>query len=179
MSQTIPSNTILLPLYIYPHPGAWDPLYSAYPDPHFCIHILTNTPSIATYPNLHFIVIINPHNGPGTVPWWPNEDYIREIPRLNTLPNVTTLGYVRATYCKRDLESVLEDIETYAERGRAGEELKVDGTFVDETVNLCSEEAKSFLDAIDRKVEESIGMTGKRLVCCQPEIGNRNMMVKC
>ena len=80
---------------------------------------------------------------------------------------MTTLGYVRATYCKRDLEGVLEDIETYAERGRADDGLKVDGIFVDESVNLYSEEAKSYLDAIDRKVGNSIGTTGNRLVCCQ------------
>jgi hypothetical protein len=162
MSQTANSSKVLLPLYVYPHSGAWDPLYIAYnPSPSFTS--CTNICSVAAHPELEFLVIINPNSGPGSAPWWPNEDYIREIPRLNTLPNVTTLGYVRATYCKRDLKDVLEDIETYAERGQQDGILKLDGIFVDETVNLYTKEARGYLDAIDRKVEENIGVDGRRL----------------
>jgi hypothetical protein len=140
------------------------PLHCVLLSPCLSLHSSTYTSRIAAYPNLEFLVIINPNSGPGAAPWWPNGDYIREIPRLNELPNVTTLGYVRATYCKRDLKDVLEDIQTYAERGRKDAGLRVDGIFVDETVNLYSKEAKGYLDVIDRKVEESIGVTGSRLV---------------
>jgi hypothetical protein len=165
MSQTTTPSKILLPLYIYPHPGAWEPIYTAYSVlsfPH--LHPSTYTSSITVHRDLQFLVIVNPNSGPGAAPWWPNEDYIREIPRLNALRNVTTLGYVRVTYCKRDLEETLEDIETYAGRGRKDDGARVDGIFVDETVNIYSKEAKLYLDAIDRKVEESIGVAGNRLV---------------
>ena len=95
------------------------------------------------------------------------------MPRLNAQPNVTIVGYVRATYCKRSLDDVFEDIETYAERslesGLKG--LEVQGIFVDETVNLHSEEAKRYLDQIDRKVKETMGIGGDRLVSVGPACG--------
>jgi hypothetical protein len=119
---------------------------------------------VAAFPDLQFLVIINPNSGPGAAPWWPNEDYIREIPRLNALPNVTTLGYVRATYCKRPLQDVLEDIETYDRRGREDIRYRVDGIFLDETVNLYSEEAKRYLDTVDRRARDLMGLAGRELV---------------
>ncbi|RMZ70609.1 cell surface [Pyrenophora seminiperda CCB06] len=133
-------SSILLPLYIYPCPNAWEPLYTA----------------IAKHPHLQFLAIINPNSGPGAAPWWPNEDYIREIARLNALPNVKTLGYICATYCKRSLDAALDDIDIYGERGRKDAHQRVDGVFVDETVNLYSDEAKKWLDAVDRKVAHSL-----------------------
>jgi hypothetical protein len=175
MSQTATPCRVLLPLYVYPHSGAWDPLYTAYdPSPSFTPP--TNVFSVAAHPDLDLLVIINPNSGPGAAPWWPNEDYIREIPRLNALPNVTTLGYVRATYCKRGLEDVLEDIETYAKRGRQEESLKVDGIFVDETVNLYSKEAKAYLDAIDEKVGESIRVDRRRLASRPSQFCDRSVI---
>src|SRR3954452_15888951 len=98
--------------------------------------------SIAQHPDVQFLVIINPNSGPGAAPWWPNADYVREIPRLNALPNVKTLGYICATYCKRSLDAALDDIDTYGARGRKDARQGVDGIFVDETVNLYSDEAK-------------------------------------
>ncbi|KAG9194725.1 hypothetical protein G6011_04760 [Alternaria panax] len=151
MSQKSQSK-VLLPLYIYPHPGAWDPLYTA----------------AAAYPCLQFFVIVNPNSGPGVAPWWPNEDYVREIPRLNALPNVTTLGYVQVAYCKRPIQDVLEDIETYHRRSEQDDRLSVDGIFVDETVNLYSEEAKKYLDAIDRRARTLIGVVENRMVIHNP-----------
>ncbi|OAG20231.1 hypothetical protein CC77DRAFT_989826 [Alternaria alternata] len=141
MSQFSQSK-VLLPLYIYPQVGAWDPLYTA----------------VAANPCVRFVVIINPNSGPGAAPWWPNEDYVREIARLNALPNVTTLGYVRVAYCRRPVQDVLEDIETYRRRAREDDRLRVEGIFVDETVNLYSEEAKKYLDAIDRRARTLIGV---------------------
>ncbi|KAF1934962.1 hypothetical protein EJ02DRAFT_460788 [Clathrospora elynae] len=149
-----PRSKILLPLYIYPHPGAWDPLYT----------------TISANPHLHFLIIINPNSGPGAAPWWPNPDYIREIPRLNAFPNVTTLGYVRATYCERPVEDLFADIEAYAERSndKAHPGLGVQGIFVDETVNLYTEDAKRYLDSIDQKVERSFGFSSDRMAVHNP-----------
>lgn len=122
--------------------------------------------SISAHPDLEFFIIINPNSGPGDAPWWPNEDYVREIPRLNACPNVVTLGYVRATYCKRPLEDVFEDIDTYAVRAEdvAFPGLGLQGVFVDETVNLYSEDAKKYLDQVDQKVKKSQGIAGRKLV---------------
>jgi hypothetical protein len=119
---------------------------------------------VAAFPDLQFLVIINPNSGPGAAPWWSNEDYIREIPRLNALPNVTTLGYVRASYCRRPLQDVLGDIETYDRRGREDSRYRVDGIFLDETVNLYSEEAKRYLDNVDRRARDLMGIAGRELV---------------
>ncbi|CAN9105369.1 unnamed protein product [Alternaria alternata] len=146
MSQFSQSK-VLLPLYIYPQVGAWDPLYTA----------------VAANPCVRFVVIINPNSGPGAAPWWPNEDYVREIARLNALPNVTTLGYVRVAYCRRPVQDVLEDIETYRRRAREDDRLRVEGIFVDETVNLYSEEAKKYLDAIDRRARTLIGVVENKM----------------
>lgn len=117
-------------------------------------------------PELQFLIIINPNSGPGDAPWWPNEDYVREIPRLNACPNVVTLGYVRVTYCNRPIEEVFQDIETYAERSEniVHSGLELQGIFVDETVNLYSDEAKQYLDRIDEKVKESSGIGGNKQV---------------
>ena len=122
--------------------------------------------SISAYPNLEFLIIVNPNSGPGAAPWWPNEDYVRELPRLNAHPSVTTIGYIRATYCQRPVEDVARDIEAYAMRSGSEEfpGLQVQGIFVDETVNLFSGEAKRYLDGIDRKVKENNGIDGNRIV---------------
>jgi hypothetical protein len=146
----VPRSTVLFPLYIYPDPCAWNPLYDA----------------ISSNPNLQFVVIVNPNSGPGAPPWWPNADYVREIPKLNSYANVQTVGYIRTTYCKRPIEEVLADIGTYArwyqEEGVRG--LGVSGIFFDETTNMYSEEIKEYLDAISLHVKETQGILGGRLV---------------
>ncbi|RII16917.1 hypothetical protein CUC08_Gglean003365 [Alternaria sp. MG1] len=125
-------------------------------------------PLVAANPCVRFVVIINPNSGPGAAPWWPNEDYVREIARLNALPNVTTLGYVRVAYCRRPVQDVLEDIETYGRRAREDDRLRVEGIFVDETVNLYSEEAKKYLDAIDRRARTLIGVVENKMMIHNP-----------
>ncbi|KAF1919939.1 Spherulation-specific family 4 [Ampelomyces quisqualis] len=143
-------STILLPLYIYPKKGAWDHLYAA----------------ISQNPDLKFLIIINPNSGPGAAPWWPNEDYVREIPRLNAYANVQVVGYVRATYCKRSIDEVCKDVQTYADRSSIG--LEVQGIFVDETTNLYSSRAKRYLDQIDEIVKAIDGIGGERITIHNP-----------
>ncbi|KAH8724894.1 Spherulation-specific family 4 [Phaeosphaeriaceae sp. PMI808] len=147
-------SSILLPLYVYPHPGAWDPLYAA----------------ITAHPNLQFLIIINPNSGPGNAPWWPNADYVREIPRLNAYPNVQLVGYVRATYCKRSINDVLQDVRTYATRPKdnSNAKLEIQGIFVDETVNLYSPHSKQYLDDIDRTVKTDTGIGGNKITIHNP-----------
>ncbi|KAF2709035.1 hypothetical protein K504DRAFT_433822 [Pleomassaria siparia CBS 279.74] len=150
MSLT-PKSSVLLPLYIYPDHGAWDVLHT----------------TIVENPTLDFIIIVNPNSGPGAPPWWPNADYVREIPKLSAQPNVQTLGYVATTYCKRPISEVFDDVEMYASWSKTPG-LGVGGIFFDETPNLFSEEVKMYLDAITMRVKESQGIRGQRLVVHNP-----------
>ncbi|PBP24440.1 cell surface spherulin 4-like protein [Diplocarpon rosae] len=141
------TSSILLPLYIYPLPKAWDRLFIV----------------IEKYPTLEFTIIINPNSGPGDEAL-PDEDYRREITRLNRYPNVTLVGYVRVDWCQRDLEKACDEIETYAGWSRHGSgELALQGIFFDETPNLYTAERKLFMDAADCKVKSAAGIMGSRL----------------
>jgi hypothetical protein len=109
---------------------------------------------------------VNPNSGPGVSPWWPNEDYVRDIPRLNKFSNVRIVGYVRTTYCQRPISDVFEDIRLYAKWSRDARNagLRVDGIFFDETPNLYSEEMKTYLDTITQRVKETNEIHGEKLV---------------
>ena len=99
---------------------------------------------IQKYPNLHFIVIVNPNSGPGGRPDLPDEHYQTSVPKLQGHSNVTLLGYVHTSYGKRKLRAVKQDVDTYwrwhelsikSVTGPMG----LDGIFLDETA-LASEE---------------------------------------
>jgi hypothetical protein len=95
--------------------------------------------SIRTYPNVHFIVIINPNSGPGK-PDLPDENYQSAIPQLQGYSNVTLVGYVHASYGAQGLKTSLNDIETYwrwhelstGKKNKALGPMGLDGIFVDE-----------------------------------------------
>jgi hypothetical protein len=127
------------------------------------------------------LIIVNPNSGPGVAPWWPNKDYIREIPLLNAYANVKIVGYVRATYCKRHIEDVFEDIKTYAEWPKNEHliELKVQGVFVDETVNLYSPQVKQYLREIDDAVKMSKGISGDRIVSGTGRVWRSCILTRC
>ncbi|EPE31768.1 cell surface spherulin 4-like protein [Glarea lozoyensis ATCC 20868] len=153
-----PKADILLPLYIYPLPGAWDALHEA----------------IAAYPSLRFTIIVNPNSGPGGASFsLPDEHYAREIPKLNARPNVCTVGYVRVDYCKRSLGEVFQEVATYAGWSRStdretGVTLGLHGIFFDETPNLYSRNVASYLDSVSARVKASEGILGHRLVVHNP-----------
>ncbi|KAF2198388.1 hypothetical protein GQ43DRAFT_164042 [Delitschia confertaspora ATCC 74209] len=145
-----PASNVLLPLYIYPLPGAWEQLYRA----------------LSTYPNLSFTVILNPRNGPGASVF-PDPNYSREIPKLNAQPNITTVGYVRTNYCRRSIKEVCQDVKRYAGWSTIPG-LGVRGVFFDETPNLFSSEVAEYLEEVNRCVKGSEGMLGERLVIHNP-----------
>lgn len=126
------------------------------------------TSSLEANPNLSFIVIINPSNGPGEAGWWPNVDYIREIARLGSYPNVRIVGYVHSTYCSRPIEGVLQDIQTYADRSLEDGKCQVQGIFVDETPNLYTPKTKQYLDTVNTVAWKSAHIGGERLVSPSP-----------
>ena len=109
---------------------------------------------------------MNPNSGPGSPPWWPNVDYVREIPKLNAQPNVQTVGYVATNYCKRSIEEVFNDISAYAKwpSTYSISGLSISGIFFDETPNKFSKETKDYLDKITVRVKDTHGILGNKVV---------------
>lgn len=114
--------SILLPLYIYPSPGSWEPLLTM----------------ASTHSNIDFTVIINPASGPGTDAL-PDENYIAALRSLDNFPNVNLLGYVRCTYGDRDVAEIDEDIAKYGDweaefsnLDDGGLDVTLQGIFLDE-----------------------------------------------
>lgn len=108
---------IILPLYVYPTSGAWDPLYTA----------------ISQNPDAAFTIIINPNSGPGKGKA-PNSDYTKAINQLRATagPNqvVELVGYVPTGYGKRSKDKIKADVRTYSNWPDA---VRPDGIFFDET----------------------------------------------
>ncbi|KAL4794246.1 Spherulation-specific family 4 [Aspergillus venezuelensis] len=119
---------------------------------------MTEYSRIESHPTLPFLIIINPNSGPGDTES-PDENYTREILRLNRYPNVTNIGYVRIDYCRRPLPDVVGEIE------RA---LGMRGIFVDETPNHFDAEKGLYLAEVRRVVKEVDGILGGRLVVHNP-----------
>jgi hypothetical protein len=101
----------------------------------------TDFQSIKEYPNLNFIVVINPNSGPGGCPVLPDEQYCAAIPYLRGFNNVTLLGYVRTSYGKRMIRETVGDIDTYwrwhevsssPSAATCSRTIGVDGIFIDE-----------------------------------------------
>lgn len=87
---------VLLPLYIYPAPGAWRPLWEA----------------ADAHPELDFWVVVNPANGPGEGPL-PDANYVEALARMTARANVRVIGYVHCSYGARVTEDIVADIEAY------------------------------------------------------------------
>ncbi|KAF3761883.1 hypothetical protein M406DRAFT_234055, partial [Cryphonectria parasitica EP155] len=108
---------ILVPLYIYPTPETWAPLYRA----------------ADAQPDLDFYVVVNPANGPG-LGALPDANYVDALARLTALGNVRVIGYVHCSYGRRPVEDIVADVEAYARwEGEMGKTIVVDGIFIDET----------------------------------------------
>lgn len=98
----------------------------------------------------------------------PGHDYEREVPKLVSKPNVTTIGYVRVDYCKKPLHDACEEIDRFAgwvtKHGSDVPGLSVDGIYVDETPNHCSAGRKLYLEALHKHIKGKDGLLGQRLV---------------
>jgi hypothetical protein len=129
-------TALLLPLYIYPAEGAWNPLYKA----------------IEKHPAAEFVVIINPASGPGQGEL-PDSNWIREIKRLNAYGNVRSIGYIAVTYGKRDLDAAKRDIEGYEKWSDGG--LSLQGIFVDETPSFANDHTVEYMRELVETVRES------------------------
>ncbi|KAJ1021929.1 hypothetical protein NDA16_003691 [Ustilago loliicola] len=100
--QSIDTTTprILIPLYIYPLPNAWVPLFTA----------IKNNPSAA------FTVAINPNSGPGNSKA-PDADYAAAIKQLRATAGINQIlelvGYVSTDYGKRAAAEVKADVAKF------------------------------------------------------------------
>lgn len=109
-------TAVVIPLYIYPVPGAWDPLVQ----------------TARANPLVPFVAIVNPNNGPGTTVL-PDASYQAALAALCAEPNITLLGYVHCVWCKRDAPEIESDIDTYAcWAAESGGRFGVRGIFIDE-----------------------------------------------
>ncbi|KAF7893862.1 hypothetical protein EAF00_007376 [Botryotinia globosa] len=91
--------SVLLPLYIYPNPLAWNWLLSTIP----------------LYPSITYNLVINPSSGPGAFNSFPDPSYTDAIASLNAFANVKLLGYVDTAYMHRSVEDVVAEVDTYLE----------------------------------------------------------------
>ena len=108
----MPPPCVIVPLYIYPLKGAWEPLFRA----------------SLRHPQVQFLAIINPNSGPGQDAV-PDASYRAVLRELGRVPNIRPVGYVHCSYGKRSAADIRGEIDTY--RGW-NPEFKLDGIFIDE-----------------------------------------------
>jgi hypothetical protein len=106
---------------------------------------------------VQFTAIVNPHNGPGEGSL-PNEDYTQAIKALNSMDNVRTIGYVATTWCRKDLNSVLDEVARYAGWGNSDSSLALSGIFFDETPTRYAPEYVSYLQKLSQVVRSQRGL---------------------
>ena len=123
---------------------------------------------ISTYPEVNFTVIVNPHNGPGATPI-PDRNYTSEIPKLTAHRNVRVLGYVATTYATRDVNAVLQDVDTYSAWSTHSSipGLSVNGIFFDETPMHFNHTQFDYLEQLYEAVKRSSGLGPDNYVCYQ------------
>lgn len=118
MSQAL-GCSIIVPLYIYPEPSAWDPLFSLLSD----------------FPDQPITLIINPNSGPyhHDLP----KRYLPAIRQLRQSKQVTLLGYIATKWLAKPVDQVIQEIEAYARWSELyGDEVAMDGIFFDECTYL-------------------------------------------
>ncbi|QSZ30125.1 hypothetical protein DSL72_004645 [Monilinia vaccinii-corymbosi] len=154
--SSVPTKAmVLVPLYIYPSPGAWERL----------LQRQVRKWRISTYPELEFIIVVNPHNGPGQSL---DSNYKREIRKLNSYSNVSVVGYVSTAYASRQYSRVLEDVMIFAAWRLEDDALGVRGIFFDETPNQWSTSNATFLGNINTAVKGCSGMGAEPLIIHNP-----------
>ncbi|KAF2177703.1 hypothetical protein K469DRAFT_807023 [Zopfia rhizophila CBS 207.26] len=133
--------SVLLPLYVYPSTGAWEPVYGM----------------ASSYPRVSFTAIVNPHSGPGEGSL-PNENYTQAIQTLNSLENLRTIGYVATTWCTKNVSSVLDEVAVYAGWSSHDPSLAMSGIFFDETPWQHTSEYVTYLQTISQAVHGNPGL---------------------
>lgn len=141
----------VVPLYIYPQPGAWDLL----------------TTSIQANPNVNFQVITNPDSGPGSAQY-PDSTYIAAIANLNSFANVQNICYVHTSWAARPIADVETDISNCAGWANYTDaDIHVDGIFFDEAVAEYDESNAAYMDSITTFAKNALG-AGRDTVVFNP-----------
>ncbi|KAH7395888.1 cell surface spherulin 4-like protein [Cadophora sp. MPI-SDFR-AT-0126] len=160
-----PRSDVLVPLYVYPNPGAWDPLFEA----------------AERYPDLNFTAVVNPASGPGDGPV-PDGNYTRDIPRLNSYPNIRTVGYVSTSWTNRNISLALADISTYSKWATNATipNLGMRGIFLDETPAIWTAESQEYLENIASAISSDPGLGTDPLIIQNPgTIPDQRFMPSC
>ncbi|RDW85886.1 hypothetical protein BP5796_04211 [Coleophoma crateriformis] len=91
--------SILFPLYIYPSPGAWNPIYWA----------LGNNTAVT------FKIVINPNSGPPNAKLGAADlaSYVSAVSVFKKYPNALTYGYVDTNYPNRNDSDIVADIDSW------------------------------------------------------------------
>ena len=134
---------ILLPLYLYPGDGAsaWDPIFS----------------TISSYPQLQFDIVVNPNSGPGTAGGAPTDaNIIDGIQKLNSYPNVQTMGYVLTGHGSRAMSDITADVDTYSQWGSSDSSLRIGGIYFDEVSAETTSAMYSFYQSAAEHARSSI-----------------------
>jgi Spherulation-specific family 4 len=162
-------TTLLVPLYIYPDPGSWDPLFES----SVCLsgfrRTRLTTNRVIKYPSQQFLVVINPHSGPSSTTF-PSFEYTAQIQNLTQFPNVRPVGYVRTGYASRNVEEVLRDVSLYSgwiTTDRAGVNataVAMHGIFFDEAPHEYSDENAEYMSRINTAVKDAAGILSPKTV---------------
>lgn len=134
--QPTASSAVLFPAYLYPLPGAWDPLYEA----------------VANNPSVTFHIIINPDTGPGGSS--PDSSYIVALQTLREYANAVLIGYVHTSWTARSTDLVFADIDQYTDWATTGYGL--DGIFFDEAIQQVTSTAYTYMANITCHAKEVI-----------------------
>ncbi|KAI8940512.1 hypothetical protein NX059_004189 [Plenodomus lindquistii] len=87
----------------------------------------------------------------------PDEVYIDELPKLQSYPNIRTLGYVATNYADKDIETVLAEIDTYTRWPQVTNipNMRVDGIFLDETPSTFDQDGYEYLKRAEQAIRKS------------------------
>ncbi|KAL9013832.1 MAG: hypothetical protein Q9173_001499 [Seirophora scorigena] len=129
LSVSCHSLFVLVPLYLYPHAdaSAWSNI----------------TAAIAGNTEVQWQIIVNPNSGPYTYP--PDANYIAAVSKLNSYPNVVTVGYIATGYTKVPFDSVTSQIDLYAQwASYPSAAISIAGIFFDEVDNTAAENVYTY-----------------------------------
>jgi hypothetical protein len=118
---------------------------------------------VTNYPNLNFTIVINPSSGPGNSSQ-PSSQYAHQIQRLNSYPNVRTVGYVRTGYASRNLTTVLQEVGIYSGWASVSPNLAMHGIFFDEVPSEYTTASAEYLATINEAAKNASGLRPDRTV---------------
>jgi len=113
-------------------------------------------------------VVVNPEDGPGSSRY-PNDDYVPQIQQLNRYSNVRTIGYIRTGYATRDINSVIQDVDTYSGWASYGPaKLAMHGIFFDEMPSEYTPSNYDYLRRVNQAAKQASGLQSDKIIVHNP-----------